>query len=34
MNQGRIGEQGDPREMFNNPRTERLADFLKSSTFR
>jgi polar amino acid transport system ATP-binding protein len=34
MNQGRIGEQGDPREMFNNPQTERLADFLKSSTFR
>ncbi|QPC85806.1 ATP-binding cassette domain-containing protein [Mesorhizobium sp. NBSH29] len=34
MNGGRIGEQGNPREMFNNPKTERLAEFLKSSTFR
>lgn len=33
MNQGRIGEEGDPREMFLRPRTERLAEFLKSSTF-
>ncbi len=33
MNQGRIGEEGDPRTMFVNPRTERLAEFLKSSTF-
>jgi len=33
MNQGRIGEEGDPREMFVTPRTERLAEFLKSSTF-
>ncbi|RVH85516.1 amino acid ABC transporter ATP-binding protein, partial [Sinorhizobium meliloti] len=33
MNQGRIGEEGDPREMFLKPRTERLADFLKTSTF-
>ena len=33
MNQGRIGEQGDPREMFNKPQTERLAEFLKTSTF-
>ena len=33
MNQGRIGEEGDPREMFNRPRTERLAEFLKSSPF-
>jgi polar amino acid transport system ATP-binding protein len=33
MNQGRIGEEGDPREMFNKPRTERLAEFLKTSTF-
>src|SRR5450830_8037 len=33
MNQGRIGEEGDPREMFLNPKTERLAEFLKSSTF-
>ena len=33
MNQGRIGEQGDPREMFHRPQTERLAEFLKNSTF-
>jgi polar amino acid transport system ATP-binding protein len=33
MNQGRIGEEGDPREMFHKPKTERLAEFLKSSSF-
>ncbi|PRD43259.1 ATP-binding protein [Phyllobacterium phragmitis] len=33
MNQGRIGEEGNPREMFHKPGTERLAEFLKSSTF-
>ncbi|MEQ8355079.1 MAG: amino acid ABC transporter ATP-binding protein [Kiloniellaceae bacterium] len=33
MSQGRIGEEGDPREMFVKPRTERLAEFLKNSTF-
>jgi polar amino acid transport system ATP-binding protein len=33
MNEGRIGEEGDPREMFLKPRTERLAEFLKTSTF-
>jgi polar amino acid transport system ATP-binding protein len=33
MNRGRIGEEGDPREMFNRPQTERLAEFLKTSTF-
>jgi polar amino acid transport system ATP-binding protein len=33
MNQGRIGEQGDPREMFNKPQTERLTEFLRTSTF-
>jgi polar amino acid transport system ATP-binding protein len=33
MNQGRIGEEGDPKEMFVKPRTERLAAFLKSSSF-
>ena len=33
MNQGRIGEEGDPREMFNRPQTERLAEFLRTSTF-
>jgi polar amino acid transport system ATP-binding protein len=33
MNQGRIGEQGDPRAMFRAPQTERLAEFLKSSRF-
>ena len=34
MNEGRIAEDGNPREMFVSPRTERLADFLKNSTFR
>ena len=33
MNEGRIGEEGNPREMFAAPKTERLADFLKSSHF-
>ncbi|WP_062207368.1 amino acid ABC transporter ATP-binding protein [Aureimonas sp. AU12] len=33
MNGGRIGEEGNPREMFVAPKTERLADFLKSSRF-
>ena len=33
MNDGLIGEEGDPREMFLKPKTQRLADFLKSSSF-
>ncbi|WP_181702673.1 amino acid ABC transporter ATP-binding protein [Chthonobacter albigriseus] len=33
MNQGRIGEEGDPKTMFANPSTERLAEFLKNSRF-
>jgi polar amino acid transport system ATP-binding protein len=33
MNQGVIGEEGDPKEMFVRPKTERLADFLKTSSF-
>lgn len=33
MNQGRIGEEGDPKQMFLKPKTERLAEFLKSSSF-
>jgi len=33
MNQGRIGEEGDPKEMFLRPRSERLAEFLKNSSF-
>lgn len=33
MNQGRIGEEGNPREMFLKPKTERLAEFLKTSAF-
>jgi polar amino acid transport system ATP-binding protein len=32
MNQGRIGEEGDPGEMFNRPRTDRMAEFTKTST--
>ena len=34
MNEGLIGEQGDPREMFVKPKTQRLAEFLESSTFK
>lgn len=30
MRDGRIGEEGLPKEMFKNPKTERLAAFLKS----
>ncbi len=30
---GRIGEEGNPREMFAAPKTERLAAFLQSSRF-
>ncbi len=33
MNQGVIGEEGDPKVMFLKPRTERLAEFLKTSSF-
>lgn len=33
MNEGRIGEEGDPKEMFVRPKTERLSEFLKTSTF-
>jgi polar amino acid transport system ATP-binding protein len=33
MNQGVIGEEGDPKEMFIRPGTERLAEFLKTSSF-
>ena len=33
MNQGIIGEEGAPKEMFVRPQTERLAEFLKTSSF-
>jgi polar amino acid transport system ATP-binding protein len=33
MNQGVICEEGDPKEMFIKPKTERLAEFLKTSSF-
>ena len=33
MQDGRIGEEGSPKEMFKKPKTERLAAFLKSSKF-
>ncbi|GLK72724.1 amino acid ABC transporter ATP-binding protein [Ancylobacter dichloromethanicus] len=33
MNKGVIGEEGDPKEMFVRPQTERLVEFLKSSSF-
>ena len=33
LDEGLIGEEGDPREMFIRPKTQRLAEFLKSSSF-
>jgi polar amino acid transport system ATP-binding protein len=33
MNEGRIGEEGPPSEVFNNPKTQRLTEFLKNSSF-
>jgi polar amino acid transport system ATP-binding protein len=33
MNQGVIYEEGAPKEMFIEPKTERLAEFLKTSSF-
>lgn len=33
MNQGRIEEQGPPEELYNRPKSERLADFLKNTHF-
>ncbi|WP_442907908.1 ATP-binding cassette domain-containing protein [Halomonas sp. PA16-9] len=33
MQDGRIGEQGPPEQLFHNPKSERLAAFLKSSKF-
>ena len=33
MNEGKIGEQGPPGELFQNPKSQRLAEFIKNSTF-
>ena len=33
MNQGRIDEQGAPSELFHNPQSKRLAEFLKNAKF-
>ncbi|MBY5402911.1 amino acid ABC transporter ATP-binding protein [Rhizobium leguminosarum] len=33
MNQGVICEEGDPKDMFVHPKTERLTEFLKTSSF-
>jgi len=33
MNQGRIEEQGAPADVFRNPRSTRLAEFLKNAKF-
>ena len=33
MHEGRIAEEGPPKVVFNKPRTERLAEFLKNSKF-
>ncbi|GAB2175493.1 amino acid ABC transporter ATP-binding protein [Dongia sp. agr-C8] len=33
MNQGRIEEQGAPEEIFRNPQSKRLAEFLKNAKF-
>ncbi len=33
MNEGKIAEQGPPTELFNNPKSKRLAEFIQNSTF-
>jgi len=33
MSQGRIEEQGPPRELFERPRSTRLAEFLGRTSF-
>ena len=33
MNEGKIAEQGAPAELFNKPKSTRLAEFIKNSTF-
>lgn len=33
MNEGIIAEQGPPRELFNNPKSTRLSEFIQNSTF-
>ena len=33
MNEGRIAEEGPPSELFHTPRTDRLRDFIKNSSF-
>jgi len=33
MNQGRIEEQGPPKELFERPKSARLGEFLKSIRF-
>ena len=33
MEHGAIPEQGDPKEMFHSPKSQRLAEFLGKSKF-
>jgi polar amino acid transport system ATP-binding protein len=33
MDEGKIAEEGPPKELFQNPKTERLSAFLKNSKF-
>lgn len=33
MNEGKIGEQGPPEELFTNPKSNRLAEFIQNSSF-
>ena len=33
MNEGKIGEEGPPKELFLNPKTQRLAEFIQNSSF-
>lgn len=33
MNEGRIGEEGPPSELFPDPKTKRLAEFIQNSSF-
>ena len=33
MHEGRVAEEGSPADVFNNPKSDRLAEFLKNSKF-
>ncbi len=33
MNEGKIGEEGPPSELFLKPKTRRLTEFIQNSSF-